>query len=90
MSEHIPDPNDTTEFVVTGLTNREAWHIKACARDETGLCGPADSTWVLIGDDSADAPQGCCTTSPRGDPWLAIFAVLCLALMAPRPRRRAP
>jgi hypothetical protein len=85
------NPADTTEFQVNGLTPRERWHIRACALDEAGLCGPMDQTFVVIGsreDAIGAAPGGCCTTARGGEPWMALFAILALGLMAPRTRRR--
>ncbi len=83
------DPGDISEFTVTGLTNLQQWYIKACALDEANVCGPADTTSVIVGEESDFAvPSGCCTTARGGDPWFAMLALLAIALMAPRPRHR--
>ncbi|RMG12853.1 MAG: carboxypeptidase regulatory-like domain-containing protein [Deltaproteobacteria bacterium] len=89
------DPNETTTFTVDGLTQGDARWVRACARDESGLCGPSDETHFSIataggtdnGGGSGSTPGGCCSSARSGgEPALALFAAF--GLLALRLRRR--
>lgn len=83
------DDGDRTSFTITELSTDEVYHLRACALDNVGVCGPADEVTFSVGSVLGGAGESGCGCSATPSPRAAAPFVLALfGLVGLRRRRR--